>query len=494
MGATTSIAPSAVKLSVSDDRLRAELEFAPEIIRDPLLILEQIEQAAVEAKLPIVGELRTRAERIASEIAAQTDSNLQSSLLALGEPASEAADGGFEWDSAYEPQLQNWQGDAPINYYSLNSVMTVAADVCIGRVVRPRDGRSGCDVYGRVIQPRRGIGAPLEIGAGLEQRGEGQLWTTAAGRVVLDGLKISIAPVIDVPQDVSFETGNIDVCIDVHIRGVVKAGFQVRTTHSLVIEGSIENATIATGGELTVRGGIYGGAHGSVVAGGPLVAAIADNAVMQVAGDVSISREMVNCCVRTRGMLRIESGAVAGGSVHARNGVRARVLGAAASTVTRISIGPAAEELALAARLECEFRELRQQALAQRAQLRPLEANLGRLRPQQRERAAELLARAVELESGSESLRIQRIELLRRAQSDPDADACIFVAGRLFPGVRIAIGGRESCIRHVYEGPLRVREQEVGGRTAMVLINERTNSLTILPTTAVQLPGAPERI
>ena len=489
MSSTGSLTSRVVQLRISKDGIRAELEFAPDYIRDSCLLQEQILELIKQAGLPLTDELRNHTEKIATDAADCAESNPRIVLLALGDPACDAADGEFEWVADFEPQMRTWKGDALIDYYDPKSVLTVPAGVCVGRVLPPQDGKAGCDVFGNEIVPPRIAGSALKVGAGLETRTDGEVWSTVAGRVAFDELTISIVPVIELPHDVDFETGNIVTDLDVQVHGVVKADFSVHTARSLAIGGAIENGSIVAGGNLSVRGGIYGGLHGTVEVGGSLVAAIADNADLRVEGDISISHELVNSRVLSRGLLRIEVGAVAGGSVHARNGVRAGTLGAAAGTPTRISIGPTVLELARIAELEREIRDVQKQSLEVRARLRSLISNMRHIAPAQRECASELLRMAGELKEASGVLRARRADLLRSAMADADGPAEIHVYRRLYPGVCIAIGARESGIRHMYDGPLSIREQEYNGRTSMVLINERTNSLTILPTQAVSQPA-----
>ena len=156
MGAGAETETKKLRVVTSDDRMQAWIEPPeagqagppPPSEEELLAILEQ-------EGLEVTDDVRARLAQYTQIIgkrggAGGNDGSRktpQRFLLCEGLPAVEATDGDFEWDDIFHRCAQNWQGDAPVNYYTANSILTVAAETVDGRMRPASPGCDGRDVY-----------------------------------------------------------------------------------------------------------------------------------------------------------------------------------------------------------------------------------------------------------------------------------------------------------------------------------------------------------
>ena len=58
-------------------------------------------------------------------------------------------------------------------------------------------------------------------------------------------------------------------------------------------------------------------------------------------------------------------------------------------------------------------------------------------------------------------------------------------------GVRVALGMRETRFTKPVHGPVKIEEQKIEGATELVCVNQRTGSVTVLPSVDVDLDALP---
>jgi hypothetical protein len=495
MGSDRTSTAGSVRILVSPDESQAWIE-PPDSLPLELLLPGEAEvvEALKERGIWLTESVRERARKYVEALTqaqaavargAQTELP-ERFLVAEGRPATEARDGDFVWDEAFQQELQDWQGDAPVNYYSLNSIVTIETGTVIGRIIPPTNGVAGRDVYGQETAPRRKTGRPLQLGHGLRTADDDpeKVVTEAPGRLVREGDTLHMDELLKIRGDVDFEVGNVDACVDVHIYGDVKPNFSVKTTKSLTIKRAVEAAELQAGGDIHVRGGLFGHESGRrIQAGGSITASICDAALLEATGDVSISREIINSTIRTNGQLLIEHGSIIGGEVYARNGVKVKHAGSNAGVATRIAVGTDGAVLYRAQQIDKEIRQSQEQAEQIRTRVQPLLANLKRLTAAQREQATELMCKADEIETAGERRASERDEMLAEAQ--PAGKPGVDVSGTLHPGVVLVFGLREAAVKAPIKGPVRVEERQVKGATEIAVVNEVTASVMVLPSARV---------
>ncbi|MFQ5807641.1 MAG: hypothetical protein ACE5I3_14440, partial [Phycisphaerae bacterium] len=79
----------------------------------------------------------------------------------------------------------------------------------------------------------------------------------------------------------------------------------------------------------------------------------------------------------------------------------------------------------------------------------------------------------------------ERKQMLERAK--PDRNPGVDITGTLYPGVVLVFGLRETTIKTPVRGHVRVEERRVKGATEIVVVNQLTASVFVLPSVAVDL-------
>jgi hypothetical protein len=479
-----------VQLAIADDRLGAWI-CRPSATPGPLPAAADIVAALEQARIVVDDAVQERVQQYVALGQAEGGDGPpeipERYLLAEGRPATEAVDGKFVWDPAHEQAAPPADDDAAIDYFTLNSIKTVDIGTTIGRIEPPQDGATGQDIFGNELVPRRRSGTAVKCGAGLCLGDDGEsVVTEVAGRVVLHRDKIRIDEVLQINGDVNFDSGSIDVLVDVHIRGTVQSNFRVRTPKSLTVDKAIEAADVNVDGTITVLGGICGKDQGRRVrAGGLLCLRFGNDADLLSDEGIEFDKELLNCIARTDGVIRSQRGTIIGGETIARQAIEVATIGSDAGVVTRVAVGISPLVLRKVRDLDRGVRECGKSAGKIREKVQPLISNMKRLTPQQREAATELMSKADELEMNGEDMERQRTELLERAK--PENPPYIRVHNQIHAGVHLVLDGSEVVINRLIHGPVRIAERLVNNATEVVSVNELTGSETVLPSVDIDL-------
>lgn len=150
--------------------------------------------------------------------------------------------------------------------------------------------------------------------------------------------KIHVSPLYVVDDDVGASTGNLHFVGKIWVKGTVRAGFLVEAKEA-IIEGDVEG-TVLTKRDLEVKGGIANGRK-RVICGGNLRATYILNSHVEARGDIEVESYIRDSEVYSGGTITVHGrpGAIIGGHVQAKRGIKIRVLGSGLSTGTRLSAG-----------------------------------------------------------------------------------------------------------------------------------------------------------
>lgn len=489
-----------LRVAVAEDRMQAWVVvqgvgapgFQPPTEADVVAALER-------SKIAVTDEVRVRVKTLCAEVAAappvqpgQT-SKSQKHLVAEGRAPTNAKDGVFEWHPELQALREPDQGTDQIDYFAVNAIITVDKGTPIGRVIPPVDGVDGADVFGAPVRPRRSKGVAIKLGAGVEPAtpGSNEIVAERAGRVRDVKGKVQIEEMLSISGDVDFSSGSVDVCVDVAVKGTVRSNFTVKTTKSLVVERVIEAADVEVGGDVSVRGGVFGQElHGRVRAGGSLTVQLLNEVRVDAKGDLLFNKEILNSRVKVGGKLAGQRGTIIGGEVYARNGIEVRTVGSDAGVATKIAVGISLQTLRRVRMLERKVKEQQKSADQIREAIKPLTANMKRLLAAQRERATELLCKADEIELQVDDMQKQIQQLI--AEDAPKGGAATILVGEaLHAGTQLTIDTREVRLNKQLHGPVKLELRKVKNVTEVVAVNQRTGSVTVLPSTEADLDAPP---
>ena len=132
-------------------------------------------------------------------------------LLARGKPAFDGQNGNIvdSFPRVIERVLQVNEYDQ-VDYTALNLIHNVKEGQEICRLIRPTEGEPGRTVLDQEIPAKSGKTVPLPKGRNTEISEDGEaLVATISGHVEFTGRSFQVKPVLDIPENVDFSTGNI---------------------------------------------------------------------------------------------------------------------------------------------------------------------------------------------------------------------------------------------------------------------------------------------
>lgn len=387
-------------------------------------------------------------------------------LVARGTPPTPGVDGRieyfFDFESMGKPRL-NELGKA--DHKNINLVINVKKGQRLAKIHPPVSGSPGKTVTGEEIappQPKEAILAP-GVGAAFSSEDPRLIVAIADGAVSVGDGTIRVDPVLEIPGNVDYSTGNIDFTGTLTIKGDVKSGFSVKSGGNLIIMGTVEDAELHAGGDISVFGGSVGSGKGVIAAAGSVFVRFAERLNISARRNIVVEEYLLNCNVRAGSAVKAtgKQGIILGGETGAAVSVTAKLLGNDKSVQTRIIVGYSDEVLAQLKELEKRER----QALENTKKVRKGFDILKRIKiikknlPEDKKLLLEKLAEmAKKLQAVIEDCRRIRAEILANNKTDEPLTVAALEAAH--PGVLIFF--RETGYR-VEKKEERVTFKFIGG-------------------------------
>ncbi|MDY7001538.1 MAG: FapA family protein, partial [Thermodesulfobacteriota bacterium] len=328
------------QMKISEDKLRITATLFHKDFRGNVITLEQIKRA-----LARVGAKTANDSAIAQALdaAARTKKPQKDVLVAVGRPPVHGKDGRFELklkksNSAQEDE----ESTENVDHRERSIFQSVKQGAVIGTIVLPKKGRNGVNVFGEIIASKQG--RPVEVLAGENVSMEGsEFRALITGMISWTGERLSVNEGAVVDGDVDYSTGNIRAEKgSVKITGTVRGGFTVTAPGDVVVDGSVESASIESGGTVEVRGGVVMGVGetGGIQAKGDVRSQFAENAEIKAGGDVIITQNISNCDIQAGGSVICTrgKGIVQGGTTRASQGIEVNELGSELEVLTNVSL------------------------------------------------------------------------------------------------------------------------------------------------------------
>jgi uncharacterized protein (DUF342 family) len=222
----------------------------------------------------------------------------------------------------------------------------------------------------------------------------------------------------------------------VEIRGSVLSGFQVEAGDDVLVEQTVQAATVTAEGAIAIRQGVKGEGKARLSAGRSLSALFAEQAAIRAGGDVRIRNACVRCQLRCNGRLTLETerGNLIGGKAQARLGLAVQNLGSPSGTHTEVSFG---QDYLLLEKIEQAQAEAKHLA----ARVVELRQRVHQLKHPGADRQALELAVAERHEAQQQAERSVQALAALQEQFKRDFPAELVVRGVLYPGVVIESHG-----------------------------------------------------
>lgn len=261
----------------------------------------------------------------------------------------------------------------------------------------------------------------------------------------LDG-KITVKCLLNVRQDVNFQTGNIFFVGDMAVHGSVRAGFSAQA-NNVRIMGMVEGGVVRARRDLMVDGGVRGGAggHSLIDAGGKILTPFLEKVEARGRGNIMVEKTCLYSTVYA-GASMVVRGQAYGGIINAYGSVYVgSQLGNKAGISTKVYLGY--DPLSIR-----QLEKIDRIIAGQSQSITHLKAVAGHLPPDTSEASRKLMT----LRAQREQLIKRRDELWAKLSMDEDKmKSCrLMVPGKVFPGVEISVGRAFMLVERIYENAL----------------------------------------
>lgn len=442
-------------LRVTDDRMSVLLDCTVQNGNmEPLLTSVKTELM----RLKIHGApSRKQLKEQVRDAAEEKGSRLEGFVLLEGTRPVPPENGTIEWArDFFSVEFALDEKTGTVDYRRRVVDLTVKEGELLARVIRPRPGQDGQDVFGKPIRVDKGKPASIRKGPNVrveEQDGVTCYYATANGRFHWALNTLAVDKVYTVRGSVGLATGHINHPGALEIAKDVEEGSEIEAGGDIEIGGVVEPSNIVAGGNLVVRCGITGDEGKIVKVKGSIHSKFILGANIEAGGDIVVEKEIVNSNLKTQGVVKIPSGRLVGGETTALGGIE---VGRAGSDALSRTVLVAGVDYVLERELPGKKQQvvmLEKQAKKIHKLVDPMMANQKSLTAKQRETATELLAKAAEMEMSID----ERNTEIERLKDDARERATmrILIKDKVYPETMLRIGEAEMHVKQESSGPLQ---------------------------------------
>ena len=250
--------------------------------------------------------------------------------VAFGIEPQNGADGYYEFFFETEPShVPSVLEDGTVDYRNVNWFEVVKAGDKIAYYHEATEGTNGCNIVGMKIEALKGVEQSLLTGPDIELLEDERTYIAKTnGKIELSENKITISKLLEVAEVNMPNTGNITFDGSIHVHGDVNPGLSVRATQDIIIDGTVESATIVAGGNLLIKGGVTGNGSSCIQSRGNIFVRYLEAAYVLSEGDLN-TNYCLNCNVVCNGELNLsgKQGMLAGGIVKVLKKINAYDIG-----------------------------------------------------------------------------------------------------------------------------------------------------------------------
>ena len=394
-------------------------------------------------------------ERLSKETFAATEK--QSLLVAKGQAPVAGKDSYVKY--AFDPEKRAGKvlEDGTIDFRERNQNVGVAKDQELGTIIPAEKGTPGVNLKGEQLPAKDGEEKSFSAGQNVRLQGE-KFISEIDGAAAVVGDGVEVQPVMSISGDVGYETGNIDLPMNVEISGSVQSGFSVKAAGSVVIGGTVENAaSVTAAGDVVVAKGIFG-EDASVFAKENVETKFIQNSTVRAQGDVIVGAYIINGIVKADGEVVVQegggkgAGTIVGGEVTATIGIHAKMIGSEDTDRTIAEIGPTLEQAAELKRLESTLEECRREIPSlmrtiglTKPDVAALKEHLDQMPRRRMDEVADGAKKLGEFFREQKTAQTE-LEKLEKGILDTVSKGRITVTGTVFTDVQIGFGAESSLV------------------------------------------------
>lgn len=265
-------------------------------------------------------------------------------VIARGTEAIHGENGSIEFLFSVNTSLApKANPDGTVDYKNVDIVHSVAKDQELARVIPPKKGVPGKNVLGNELPSKDGTEARLPLGTNTlthPQKSDVMIAGTD-GVVRYNGSSVEITEGYIIKGSVDFTTGNVKYAKSVTVNGDIKSGFVVECGGDLQVSGTIEDASVITGGTILCKLGFVGTGKGLIDSKGDVNLAFSKNQTIHCRQNINIAKESLNCnlCARKSIIIHGNPLSAAGGHLIARDSITVFTVGNMSGIKTIVEVG-----------------------------------------------------------------------------------------------------------------------------------------------------------
>ena len=354
--------------------------------------------------------------------------------------------------SVRTPKVKNPEKDQ-VDFRELGSIVNVRSGTLLMEKIPPTPGTPGKDVLGNDIPPRPGKESRLKKGQGVRfDEDEKKVYSEIDGKFLLIDGKPAVLNEHTVGGDIDMSVGNIlFVGKTLNVSGEVLPGFKLKCRGDINIGQGVNNADVAAGGNIKIKGNIVG-EEAIVRARGDMDVVFVENGPrLAVMGDLRVTGYLVQCEARVGGNIYAEKkGTIIGGKSIVGGSIYVKELGSDAEVSSDISVG-----MDLTIRSQKEFME--KEVPLWSGRLNDLLKNISGLQKMKKEMGKEFPTEYSDKLQKYQKVMPKLMEKVEKLNArlnqleekiDTMVDEAIYVYGKVYPGVTVRIG---TAVRTIAE-------------------------------------------
>ncbi len=232
-----------------------------------------------------------------------------------------------------------------IDFKDLNIVNNIVKHTKICEIILPTLGEDGMSVHGVKLKAKPGKPAQPQNGKNTYLSDDKTvLYSSIDGELALKDGRYFVEPTLRVSGDVDITVGNIDFVGDIHIKGDVKSGYIIKAEGSILVDGSVEAATLIAGEDIIISKGVNGDYSGKITARGKIKCKYLENCFVTSNKSIEAS-SIINCEVYCNDSIDVtlDKGVIVGGKVNAYNSIVANTIGSKGNRETMLNLGKSKE-------------------------------------------------------------------------------------------------------------------------------------------------------
>jgi len=264
-------------------------------------------------------------------------------IVAVGTPAKDGEDGKLVFNFSTDERTGSPMeiGSGRVDYRSLDLYVSVEEGQLLVTREAATEGHPGTTVKGVTINQRPGKEVMFPRGKNVDiNEDKTEMYAQCSGMVEFVNNSVNVSNVYKVKGDCDLSVGNIDFDGCVHISGSVRSGSHIKATGGVIVDGSVEAATIIAGGNVEIKGGMQGADKGLIEAGGAVSILYVERGIIHADGPVTVDVSM-HSIIESGDTLTAQGrrGAIIGGHVGSCGNIIANYVGTISNTRTEVAVG-----------------------------------------------------------------------------------------------------------------------------------------------------------